>query len=97
MSFRTRATVAAFFVFALVSAARGQAPVQNSTQATAQPPDTGKGKNDAITKIFNAVGSVPAVKFHVEAAKYRDEAARLREQLAQLEREDQSSAIVSAP
>jgi TPR repeat protein len=39
MSFLTRATVAAFFVCALVSAARGQAPVQNSTQATAQPPD----------------------------------------------------------
>ena len=39
MSFRTRATVAAFFVFALVSAARGQAPVQTSSQATALPPD----------------------------------------------------------
>src|SRR5713226_2575978 len=39
MSFRTRATVAAFFVFALVSAARAQAPVQTSTQATAPPPD----------------------------------------------------------
>jgi TPR repeat protein len=39
MSFRTRATVAAFFVFALVSAARAQAPVQTSTQATAPPVD----------------------------------------------------------
>src|SRR5216684_9063303 len=39
MSFRTRATVAAFSVFALVSAAQGQAPVQTSTQATAMPPD----------------------------------------------------------
>jgi len=45
---------------------------------------TGKGKNDAITKIFNAVGSVPAAKYRFEAEKYRDEAARLREQLAQL-------------
>ena len=47
MNFRTRATVAAFFVFAVVSAAHAQtpgqapsqAPVQTSTQATAPPPD----------------------------------------------------------
>src|SRR6266851_10457667 len=39
MSFQTRATLAAFFVFALVSAARAQAPVQTSAQATAPPPD----------------------------------------------------------
>ena len=39
MSFLTRATIAASFVFALVSAARGPAPVQTSTQATALPPD----------------------------------------------------------
>jgi len=39
MSFLTRATIAASFVFALVSAARGQAPVQTWTQATALPPD----------------------------------------------------------
>jgi hypothetical protein len=39
MSFLTRATVAAFFMFALVSAARAQAPVQTSAQATAPPPD----------------------------------------------------------
>jgi TPR repeat protein len=46
---------------------------------------TGNGKTDSITKVFNAMGSVGAVKFHVEAAKYRAEAARLRDQLAQLE------------
>jgi hypothetical protein len=45
----------------------------------------GHGKNDAISKTFHAMGSVGAVKFHVEAAKYRAEAALLREQLAQLE------------
>jgi len=39
MSFLTRATLAAFFVFALVSTAQAQAPVQNSTQPTAPPPD----------------------------------------------------------
>ncbi len=39
MSFRTRATIAALFVFAVVSAARAQAPVQTSAQATAPPPD----------------------------------------------------------
>jgi len=49
---------------------------------------TGKGKNDALTKLFNAVGSVPAVKYHIEAAKDRDEAARLREELAKLENEE---------
>jgi len=37
MSFFTRTTIAASFVFALVSAARGQAPVQTWTQAL--PPD----------------------------------------------------------
>jgi len=58
---------------------------------------TSKGKNDGITKLFNAIGSVPAVKLHIEAAKYRDEAARLRQELAQIEREDQSSASVPAP
>jgi TPR repeat protein len=56
---------------------------------------TGKGKNDAMTKLFNAIGSVPAVKYHVEAAKYRAEAANLRAQLAQIE--DQSVASVPTP
>src|SRR6266851_4444386 len=58
---------------------------------------TGKGKSDAITKLFNAIGSVPAVKFHVEAAKYRDQAARLREELARIENQNPSSASVPAP
>src|SRR5713101_6464145 len=39
MSFRATATLAAFFFLALVSAARAQAPVQTSTQATAPPAD----------------------------------------------------------
>jgi TPR repeat protein len=55
----------------------------------------GKGKNDAVTEIFNAIGSVPATKYHIEAAKYRAEAAQLREELAQIE--NQSTASVSAP
>lgn len=42
-------------------------------------------KNDFLTKTFNAMGSVGAVKFKVEAAKYRAEAARLRDKLAVLE------------
>src|SRR5260370_40569507 len=58
---------------------------------------TGKGKNDAITKIFNAMGSVPAVKYHVEAAKYRAEAARLQEELAKIENQDKFSAVIPAP
>jgi TPR repeat protein len=39
MSFLTKAPVAALFMFALLSTARAQAPVQTSTQATARPPD----------------------------------------------------------
>ena len=39
MRFRTKATAAAFLSLALVSAARAQAPVQTSPQATAPPPD----------------------------------------------------------
>jgi Sel1 repeat len=58
---------------------------------------TGKGKNDAITKLFNAMGSVGAVKYHVAAEKYRAEAARLRDELAQIESQNQSTAIVPTP
>ena len=49
---------------------------------------TGKGKKDAITKVFNAIGSVPAAKFRLQAEKDRDEAARLRDELRQLESQD---------
>jgi TPR repeat protein len=55
------------------------------------------GKNDAISKLMNAIGSVPAVKNHMDAAKYREEAARLREELAQIENENQSFPSVPAP
>ena len=55
----------------------------------------GKGKKAGASKLFNAIGSIPAVKYRAEAAKYRAEAARLREQLAQIE--DQSSASVPTP
>jgi len=65
---------------------------QNQDELANQLEHTGKGKNDAITKIFNAIGSVPAVKYHMDAAKYRDEAARLREELARVENQDKSSA-----
>jgi TPR repeat protein len=56
---------------------------------------TGKCKSDAITKVFNAMGSVGAVKFRIEAAKYRAEAARLRDELAQTE--SQNNSTTSAP
>jgi TPR repeat protein len=46
---------------------------------------TGKGKNGAVVKVINAMGSVGAVKFRIEAEKYRAEAAHLRDQLAQIE------------
>jgi polyhydroxyalkanoate synthesis regulator phasin len=55
------------------------------------------GKNDAISKLMNAIGSVPAAKNHMDAAKYREEAARLREQLAQIENQDKFSSSVPAP
>jgi hypothetical protein len=68
---------------------------QNQDDLADQVEHFGKGKNDAITKIFNAIGSVPATKYHIEAAKYRAEAARLREELAQIE--NQSATNVTAP
>jgi TPR repeat protein len=58
---------------------------------------TGKGKNDGITKLFNAIGSVPAVKLHIEAEKFRAEAARLRDELAKIENQDKFSAGAPAP
>jgi hypothetical protein len=70
---------------------------QNQDDLANQLEHTGKGKNDAITKLFNAAGSVPAVKYHAEAAKYRAEAARLREELAQLENQPQQTANIPTP
>jgi len=54
-------------------------------------------KCDAITKVFNALGSAVAVKPQLEADKYRAEAARLREELARIENQSASSASVPAP
>ena len=70
---------------------------QNQDDLANQLEHTGKGKNDGITKLFNAIGSVPAVKYHAEAAKYRAEAARLREELAKIENQDKFSAGVPTP
>jgi TPR repeat protein len=39
MRFLTRGTAAVFFMFAMLSAARAQAPVQASSQATVRAPD----------------------------------------------------------
>jgi hypothetical protein len=57
----------------------------------------GKGKKDALAKVMDAVGSVPAAKYRVDAEKYRAEAARLRDELAQTESQNQSSVGVPAP
>jgi hypothetical protein len=57
----------------------------------------GKGKNDGITKLFNAMGSVGAVKYHAQADQDRDEAARLRDELARIENQSQSSPWVRTP
>jgi TPR repeat protein len=45
----------------------------------------GHGKSAAMTKVFNAMGSVGAIQHHLEAEKYRAEAERLRDELAQIE------------
>jgi hypothetical protein len=74
-----------------------EADAKNQDDLADQLEHTGKGKNDRITKLFNAIGSIPAVKFHVEAEKYRDEAARLREELARIVNQNPSSAGVPAP
>jgi TPR repeat protein len=50
---------------------------------------TGNGKNGAITKLINAMGSVGAIKFRIEAEKYRAVAARLRDELAPIESQNQ--------
>jgi hypothetical protein len=70
---------------------------QNQDDLASQLEHTGKGKNDGITKLFNAIGSVPATKHHFEAAKYRAEAARLREELGKIENQDKFSAGVPTP
>lgn len=58
---------------------------------------TNKGKKDAITKVFNAIGSVPAAKCRLQAENDRDAASRLRDELRQLESQDQWNAGVSEP
>ena len=70
MSFLTRATVAAFFVFALLSAARAQAPVPTSTQATALPPDNDfnsvrESANQGFAPAQNQLGYMYQHKFGV--------------------------------
>ena len=67
---------------------------QNQDDLADQVEHMGNGKNDAINKIFNAIGSVPAAKYHVEAANYRAQAAQLREELAQIENQPIVSAHV---
>jgi TPR repeat protein len=70
---------------------------QNQDDLADQLEHPGRGKNDAMTKLFNAVGSVPATKYRMEAAKYRGEAAQLREELDQVKNQSQSFASVPAP
>jgi hypothetical protein len=57
----------------------------------------GEGKHDGMTKLFNAMGSVGAVKFRLAAQLDRAQAARLREELAGIENQNQFSANVPAP
>jgi TPR repeat protein len=54
-------------------------------------------KNDALGKIFNALGTVGAVQYRQQAQKDRAEAAGLRGQLAQTESQFQFSSNVADP
>jgi hypothetical protein len=65
---------------------------QNQDDLAYQLEHSGKGKNDAVSKIFKAIESVPVTKYQIEAAKYRAEAAQLRAELAQIENEPQPAA-----
>ena len=56
-----------------------------------------KGRTDGVSKIFKAMGSVGAVKYHVLVAKHREEAARLRDELARTENQRQTAADDRAP
>jgi hypothetical protein len=52
----------------------------------------GHGKSVAMTKVFNAMGSVAAVQHRADAEKYYAEAVRLRDELAQIAGESGSRA-----
>ncbi|HEY6944699.1 MAG TPA: tetratricopeptide repeat protein, partial [Candidatus Acidoferrum sp.] len=56
-----------------------------------------KGKKDAISKVFDAIGTTVSVSPRVQALKDRDEAARLREELARLESEERVAASAPMP
>jgi hypothetical protein len=56
-----------------------------------------KGKTDAVSKVFGAMGSVGAVKYRVLAAKDRAEATSLRDELAGIDNQHQSSQVLDTP
>ena len=53
----------------------------------------GHGKSVAMTKVFNAMGSVGAVQHRTEAEKSHLEATHLRDELAQVESQIQPAAF----
>lgn len=57
----------------------------------------GKGKSDGISKIFHAMGTAGASKYHALAANDRDQAARLRDQLAGIVNQSQSALAAPIP
>jgi TPR repeat protein len=65
--------------------AQDQDDLANQLEHPGSSKNKNKNKNNAITKVFDAMGSVGAVKYHVAAEKYRAEAAQLRAELAQIE------------
>lgn len=74
-----------------------EADAINQEDIAGQLEGMGKRKNDGISKIFEAMGSAGATKYHAQAEQDRAEAASLRDQLAGIENPRQSAAVASIP
>jgi hypothetical protein len=57
----------------------------------------GKDKNDAISKVMDALGNAVSVSPRLQALKDREEASHLRDELAEIESQDRATASASAP
>ena len=67
---------------------------QNQDDMANQLEHSGKNRNGAVGKIFQAIESIPDTKYKIEAAKYRAEAAQLRAELAQIESEPAPAVVL---
>lgn len=76
---------------------RVEGDAQYQEDLAAQLEGMGKGKNDGISKIFKAMGSAGATKYHDQAANDRAQAASLRDQLAGVVNQSQSASATPMP